>query len=223
MNIYGRGPIWHVIREVRGTALNILDVGCGAGATGAELHKMGHTVYGLDINPEAVAEASSRIKQALVLDIDKEIQMPFPPKYFDLIILADVLEHLQHPKHALEMVREHLKDDGRIIFSVPNIANYKVRWNLLLGKFDSSCAPVLEDESHIKFFTLKTLSQLLAQAGYVIDSVGSTAGIDLPLGGLHIAGVPIVQKLREFITKCWKTMFAFQFVIVAKKNKGNER
>jgi 2-polyprenyl-3-methyl-5-hydroxy-6-metoxy-1,4-benzoquinol methylase len=218
-NIYGRWPIWHVIREVHGTALNILDVGCGAGATGQELQKIGHTVYGLDINPEAVAEANSVIKQALVLDLDKNGQLPFPKKHFDCIILADVLEHLQNPQHTMEMVREYLKNDGRIILSVPNIANYKVRWNLLWGRFDRGCAPILEDDSHIKFFTLKTLTQILTKTGYIIEKVGSTAGIDLPLGGLHIAGVPVVQKIREQITNCWKTMFAFQFVVVASKRK----
>jgi 2-polyprenyl-3-methyl-5-hydroxy-6-metoxy-1,4-benzoquinol methylase len=221
-NIYGREPIWHVIREIRGNAFKILDVGCGAGATGEKLQKMGHTVYGIDINPKAVTEARSKIKRAEALDLDKNERLPFPKDYFDRIILADVLEHLQYPQHTLEMLRGYLKEDGRLILSVPNIANYKVRWHLLWGRFDSGCAPILEDDSHIKFFTLKTLSRLLSETGYEIERVDSTAGIALPLGGLHIAGVPVVQRMREFITKCWRTLFAFQFVIVVYKEKNSE-
>jgi 2-polyprenyl-3-methyl-5-hydroxy-6-metoxy-1,4-benzoquinol methylase len=218
-NIYGRGPIWHVIKEIKGKGLTILDLGCGAGATGQVLAGMGHVVYGLDISPTAVQEASSRLKQAIVLDIDRAEELPFGKNMFDVIILADVLEHLKEPRHAMLLARDCLKEDGRLVISVPNIANYKVRWNLLWGRFDRSCAPILEDDSHIKFFTLKTLKDLLSTTGYKTESVRSTAGIDLPLGGLHIAGVPIVQKIREFITNCWKTMFAFQFVIVANKRK----
>jgi len=62
--IYGRGPIWHVIKEVKGQGLRILDVGCGTGATGEELQKRGHVVYGVDISEQAIAEARIPLTRA---------------------------------------------------------------------------------------------------------------------------------------------------------------
>lgn len=215
--IYGRGPIWHVIREIKGQDLRILDLGCGAGASGEELQKRGHAVYGLDISEAAIVEAKPRLTRAEVIDLDKAEELPFAKGYFDCIILADILEHLRDPLKLLQLTRSYLKDDGYLIISAPNIANYQARWSLLWGRFDASCGPVLEDENHIRFFTLQTLKNILKASGYQVTKLDCTAGIYLPLGGLYLFGVPVVQRMREFISRCCKTMFAYQFVIVARK------
>ncbi len=197
--------------------MRVLDVGCGAGATGAELRRRGHDVCGLDVSTAAIAEARRVLARADAIDLDTAERLPYRAAEFDCILLSDVLEHLRDPGRALALVHPHLKDDGHLVLSVPNIANYKVRWHLLWGRFDAGCAPILEDASHIKFFTLKTLSRLLRQQGFSIIRIDCTAGIDLPLGGLRIGGVFAIQKIRRFISRLWKTMFAFQFVIVARK------
>lgn len=215
--IYGRGPIWHVIREIRGQGLHILDMGCGAGGTGEELQKRGHTVYGVDISPQAIMEARRRLTRAEIVDLDRADTLPFEKGFFDCIILADVLEHLYKPERTLQMVRDYLKDSGYIIVSIPNIANYVVRWNLLLGNFSSGESPIVGDPTHIRFFTLKTVKDLVEKACFQIEKINCTAGIYLPLGGLYLFGVPVIQRLREIISRSWKTMFATQFVIIARK------
>jgi 2-polyprenyl-3-methyl-5-hydroxy-6-metoxy-1,4-benzoquinol methylase len=216
--IYGRGWSQHVIDVVQGKNLTILDVGCGAGGTGQKLEEMSHKVYGLDLCPVSVKEAAGKISQAMVINLDQSQELPFEKLFFDRVLFADILEHLYSPGHALELVRPHLKEDGRIIISIPNVANYVVRFNLLFGRFSSGESPIVGDPGHIRFFTLKAISDLVRRAGYVIESVDCTAGIYLPLGGLHVGGVPVVQRMREFISRAWKTMFATQFLIVARKN-----
>jgi len=216
--IYGRGWSQHVIDAVTGKNLTILDVGCGAGGTGQKLEELGHKVYGLDLCPTSVKEAAGKITEARAVNLDQSQELPFDKKYFDRALFADILEHLYSPDHALELVRPYLKDGGKIIISIPNVANYAVRFNLLFGRFSSGDSPIIGDPGHIRFFTLKTISDLVGRAGYTIESVDCTAGVYLPLGGLHIGGVPVVQRLREFISRAWKTMFATQFLIVARKN-----
>ncbi|MDO9069258.1 MAG: class I SAM-dependent methyltransferase [Deltaproteobacteria bacterium] len=216
--IYGRGWSQHVIDAVAGKNLAILDVGCGAGGTGQKLEELGHKVYGLDLCPVSVKEASARITMAGVINLDQSSSLPFEKNYFDRALFADILEHVYSPRHALELVRPYLRNDGKIIISIPNAANYVIRFNLLLGRFSSGDSPIIGDPGHIRFFTLKSISDLVRQTGYVIESVDCTAGIYLPLGGLHIGGVPVVQRMREFISRAWKTMFATQFLIVARKN-----
>lgn len=216
--IYGRGWSQHVIDAVIGKNLTVLDVGCGAGGTGQKLEAAGHKVYGLDFCPTTVKEAAAKITEARVIDLDKTQDLPFGVKTFDRVLFADILEHLYSPQHALELVRPYLKDDGRIIISIPNVANYVVRFNLLFGRFSSGDSPIVWDPGHIRFFTLKTISDLICQTGYAIERVDCTAGIYLPFGGLHIGGIPVVQRVRELFSRSWKTMFATQFLIVARKN-----
>lgn len=207
-----------MIDAIKGRNLAILDVGCGAGGTGQKLEELGHKVYGLDLCPVSIKEASSRITKARVLNLDQASSLPFEKKYFDRALFADILEHVYSPKHALELVHPYLRDGGKIIISIPNVANYVVRFNLLFGRFSSGDSPIIGDPGHIRFFTLKSISKLVCQTGYVIETIDCTAGIYLPLGGLHLGGVPVVQRMREFISRAWKTMFATQFLIVARKN-----
>ena len=216
--IYGRGCSQHVVDAVTGERLRILDVGCGAGGTGTELVKRGHSVYGIDACEQAINEARSRLTGAEVADLDRLQALPFPEMQFDCIIFADIMEHLYQPQHILRLARECLKDEGYIIISIPNVANYIVRFNLLFGRFSSGESPIVGDPGHIRFFTLKTITELLTLTGYRIERLGCTAGVWLPLGGLHIAGIPVVQRLREAISRTWKTLFACQFLIVARKN-----
>lgn len=216
--IYGRGWSQHVLDAVAGKNLTILDVGCGAGGTGQKLEEAGHRVYGLDLCPTSVNEAAGKITEARIINLDQAQELPFGKEYFDRVLFADILEHLYSPGHALELVRPYLKGSGKIIISIPNAANYTVRFNLLFGRFSSGDSPIIGDPGHIRFFTLKSISDLVRQTGYAIENVDCTAGVYLPLGGLHIGGVPVVQRMRELISRAWKTMFATQFLIVARKD-----
>lgn len=128
--------------------------------------------------------------------------------YFDFIIFADVLEHLRFPLHTLVNFRKYLKKDGKIFISVPNIANYRVRMNLLIGRFDYTEIGIL-DKTHIRFFTKKTIKQIINDAGLKMEKIDITPSWN--------SSKKLLNKLYYLITKVWKSLLGYQILILAAK------
>lgn len=84
---------------------------------------------------------------------------------YDYIVFADVLEHLHNPKVVLEKCRSILKDTGSIILSVPNIAHNSVLIDLINDEFKYNNLGLL-DNTHISFFTYKSLIRMIEETGY---------------------------------------------------------
>src|SRR5271157_3040097 len=108
---------------------SFLEIGCGAGATLEYLKSKGASfVAGIDKNEEAIKLASGKGLDFLsVADVEEE-ELPFREKEFDCIIFADVLEHLFNPWEVLKKISRHLKDDGYVLISLPNIKHYSILW-----------------------------------------------------------------------------------------------
>jgi len=167
----GRAVYENVNREIVALyreELLVLDIGCGAGALGAHIKALNPhcTVHGMDISPPACDQASKRLDQVWCLDLDHD-PLPKDLERYDLIILGDLLEHLRRPDHLLSRLHHHLTGNGRIILSVPNIANYSIRLRLLCGEFRYTETGIL-DRTHVRFFTLKTITELIHSCSFTI-------------------------------------------------------
>ncbi|WP_195288214.1 class I SAM-dependent methyltransferase [Roseburia faecis] len=81
-------------------------------------------------------------------------------KKYDYIIFADVLEHLSNPKKVLDNCKEILKENGRILISIPNVTHNSIIIDMLNDKFVYSDVGLL-DRTHIHFFTLKTFKDMI--------------------------------------------------------------
>lgn len=81
---------------------------------------------------------------------------------FDYILFADVLEHLRNPDEVLRRAVTFLDTNGTIMTSVPNIAHNSVIMELLQGRFDYRPTGLLDD-THVHFFTKKSILELLAK------------------------------------------------------------
>ncbi len=98
--------------------LNILDLGSGEGGTSSVLSD-GNTVISLDISLERLNRQKDKNKNyALVLG--NAIRLPFKDNFFDLIILQDVIEHVQSPEILINNISAVLKPGGTIYLSTPN-------------------------------------------------------------------------------------------------------
>ena len=86
---------------------------------------------------------------------------------YDFIIFADVLEHLSHPREVLLECKKILKESGKILISVPNIAHNSIIIDLCNDKFEYGKTGLL-DKTHIHFFTYMTFVQLVESIGYEI-------------------------------------------------------
>lgn len=88
-------------------------------------------------------------------------------KIYDYIIFADVLEHLNAPKAILEKCQEVLKDEGKILVSIPNIGHNSILIDLFNDKFDYTETGLL-DSTHIHFFTYHTFQKMITASGLTI-------------------------------------------------------
>jgi SAM-dependent methyltransferase len=100
----------------------ILDVGCGHADFLQAIYSRTPHSYGLDPDQRAL-EKNSRIKHLVLGGVEK---MPFPDKFFDLVFLAWVVEHLPDPVQAFREIHRVLKPGGKVIFLTPNAWNYNV-------------------------------------------------------------------------------------------------
>ena len=157
-----------VVRMV-GKEQRVLEVGSGPGSITKQLKEVSHCkVTALEIDPVAVelvkpfceAVHSADLNSAdwgLILANDK----------FDVVLAADVLEHVYDPLAVLKTMTSLIKPDGRVILSLPHVGHIAIATCLLLEDFEYRDWGLL-DKTHIRFFGLKNIQDLLTRAGLSI-------------------------------------------------------
>lgn len=158
-----------VLRAV-GRGQRVLELGPAAGAMTRRLRQQDCTVTVVEMDPEAAAQASGAADAVVVADLDVEQLGDVVPGRYDVVIAADVLEHLKDPLRALRAMDRLCDIGGRVIVSVPNVAHASVRLALLDGRWDYTEQGLL-DRTHIRFFTRSTLLALFAAAGVDVERV----------------------------------------------------
>jgi len=145
----------------------ILDVGCGFGVIGA-LRGSPHNVFGIENDPLYKTLASKNCQKLYALDLEGLQRSQIAERGFDLIFCCDVLEHLRDPDRVLGELISLLGPEGRIIISVPNVAQLPFRLKLLFGHFEYTEAGVMA-RSHLRFFTFKTAKEMIHKAGLTCE------------------------------------------------------
>lgn len=84
---------------------------------------------------------------------------------YQIIVVADVIEHIVNPRELLDQLKPLLASDGQMLLSVPNVAYAGLIVSLLAGKFEYREEGLL-DRTHLRFFTRNSLGILLADAGF---------------------------------------------------------
>lgn len=151
---------------------NVLDAGSGSGELTRYLASVKKcAVTSVEIDPSLAQQAVPYAQRVVVGDIFQALNNELAGETYDYIVFADVIEHLSAPWEVLELARGALREDGCVLCSVPNIANYRIRKDLLLGRFDYQPYGIL-DRTHLRFFTAKTIRELFLDSGYGIDLFG---------------------------------------------------
>jgi len=167
----------NIIQEMIGENKKVLDVGCNNGYM-AQISNRSNRFYGIDYSREVIKKAEKYCVDVSVYDLNHLQKLPWNIK-FNVIIFADVLEHVLYPDRVLlYFTKKYLKKNGRIIISLPNIANWQIRLNLLLGRFNYLETGIL-DKTHLHFYTFKTAKEFVIENGLKIlrvESGSSTFG-----------------------------------------------
>jgi glycosyltransferase involved in cell wall biosynthesis/2-polyprenyl-3-methyl-5-hydroxy-6-metoxy-1,4-benzoquinol methylase len=145
----------------------VLDLGAATGALGAYLHDhRGCTVDGVESNQQAAALARPHYRALLELNLEiANLADHFAAHSYDIIVCADVLEHLREPGSLLTQLHGLLTASGRLLVSIPNVGYAGIVAGLLAGEFEYRPTGLL-DETHLRFFTRQSLLRLLGKHGF---------------------------------------------------------
>jgi len=147
----------------------ILEIGCGTGRF-RENTGVNNEYWGVEPEMKIAAEAEKNLTRVLVGNYD-EVKNSIENKYFDLIIINDVIEHINDYENFLKSLANKLVQNGYIIGSIPNIRHYSSIYSLLIKKDWQYCSEGIFDKTHLRFFTKKSIRRLFIENNYKIENL----------------------------------------------------
>ena len=176
-------PKFYKYGVMENRAGKFLDIGCGTGIQDTQFIKdfPNWEFYGVEPDEVAFKEASKidgfKVKKGFLEDAQ------YPAKFFDIIFMHHVLEHLPDPKSTLLECRRILKDNSKLIITIPN---YDSLSSKIFGKYWRH----LDIPRHLFHFTNKTINQLLEKTGFCIErlnyEIADGSFLNSLLNSIHI-------------------------------------
>jgi 2-polyprenyl-3-methyl-5-hydroxy-6-metoxy-1,4-benzoquinol methylase len=185
---------------------DVLDVGCSSGYLARPLSQAGARVVGIELDPAAAEHARAWCADVVVGNVET-VTLPFAPASFDVILCGDLVEHLREPGAVLDRLRPLLRDQGRLVLTTPNVANWTMRLSLLAGRWRYTDRGIL-DRTHTHLFTRKTLVETVEGAGFRVVELDHTVPVPL-------LGLPSVERVAHAISRARPSLFAYQFLLAA--------
>lgn len=194
----------------------VLDIGCASGYFGKRLiDTKGCKVWGIEIDREKAEEARKFYEDVYVGTIEDERFLNSIEPKFDIIIFADVIEHLHNPEPVLKFAARQRNENGYILLSVPNIGHWQIIKDLILGRFDYEETGLL-DRTHLHFYTRNSLERLLSSCKLEIMSRDRTLGIFVSEANRILLWVKFKIALIKLLSNIFPDLFTYQFIYKVK-------
>jgi SAM-dependent methyltransferase len=210
---HGRVAAWLADRP----SSRVLDLGCSGGALGADLRAHGHEVTGVDIEEhEGVRE---RVDSFVRADLDDGVPEEIGDGY-DVIVAADVLEHVVEPDRLLAGLADRLAPGGSVVACVPNFGHWYPRLRSTFGRFDYDRRGIL-DRGHLRFFTRDSFEGMVEQCGYTVRrrefltlpvEIAYRGGDAEPPAGLGTKVLHALKSVDKVGTRVRPTVCAYQLL-----------
>ncbi|MGO9690921.1 MAG: class I SAM-dependent methyltransferase [Syntrophobacteraceae bacterium] len=162
-----------IVFRMVGKDKRVLEIGAGPGSITQVLRNLSNCrITAIEIDPEAIdilSQFCERVYQADLNDASwpKVLQKEEP---FEIIVAADVLEHLYDPLSTLVAMKQLLHENGCIVVSLPHIGHSSILSCLFEEDFSYREWGLL-DRTHIRFFGIKNIQELFTDAGLkIIDA-----------------------------------------------------
>jgi ubiquinone/menaquinone biosynthesis C-methylase UbiE len=147
-------------------AEHVLDLGCGDGRLTSLLRAGALT--GADVSSVALKRASARLPEAELALVEVDAPLPFVDSEFELVLCAEVLEHVRDVQLFLSELRRVLRPGGGLALTTPAWS----RWRML-REFPRELDPL---SPHLRFFTRASLSELIDAMGFDVASMARRKG-----------------------------------------------
>ncbi len=170
---------------------HLLDIGCGNGALIEKFGNLGWKAEGAEMAPPEHFVSDEVQKKVFIGDVRKAT---YATHSFDVVTLFHVLEHLPEPRSYLEKARELLTDTGLLVVEVPNLDSWQAR--MTRGEWFNLDVP-----RHVFHYTPTSLTKILEQSGFTVESTAHYSPIYSPFGFL--------QSLLNLVTRRNNILFDF--------------
>jgi SAM-dependent methyltransferase len=194
---FGNGTIAARARELLPPGGSVLDLGCASGGLLELLRPDASHLAGLELSASA-AKAAAEVADLLVQGALEDPDLPFEAGFYDLVVLADVLEHLADPLASMRRATGWCKPGGALLVSVPNVAHWRARLTLARGRWPAEESGTF-DSSHLRWFTRDAVAALLADAD--LDDV--KLGAIVPALRNH---VPLPGRVQPRAEALWQAL-----------------
>ena len=163
----------------------VLELGCGDGYFGQMLKDKDVDYTGCDISEKALKIAKERGLDVFQRKLEDKVG--FPDDSFDYVVMSEFLEHVVDSEKLL-------KEAGRIarkgiLVSIPNIAYWKFRFQLLGGRFPKQWA--VSPREHLRYWSVKDFENTAVSLGFKVKEVRPSNG-------------------RKILRDWWPNLFGFQ-------------
>jgi 2-polyprenyl-3-methyl-5-hydroxy-6-metoxy-1,4-benzoquinol methylase len=145
----------------------VLEVGCGEGTFAAAIPGA-QEVWGIEPDHRSAEIAAQRLNNVLVGTFD-EVKASLPPRYFDLVVCNDVIEHMTDHDAFLRSIQDHMAPGGHLVGSVPNVRFRGNLFNLIVARDWHYQDSGTLDRTHFRFFTFRSLRRSLEGAGLEVQ------------------------------------------------------
>lgn len=201
-----------IINLVGPSSFRVLDIGCGEGELAHELRRRGHHVTGVD-------QHLPRFELDRFVQADLSEGLPsLADGGFEVVLLADVLEHMARPDALLAQAVGVLAKGGRMVVSLPNAVHWSMRAQVLSGRFDYTNKGIT-DETHLRFFTRASAQRLLESAGLQVVTHRTTPVPWCNVFSGALGGVPerSLERADHLGARLLPNLFAYQHVFELKR------
>jgi 2-polyprenyl-3-methyl-5-hydroxy-6-metoxy-1,4-benzoquinol methylase len=142
----------------------VLDMGCGEGCFAAELARVGARPVGIDVAAEPLRRARERHPELDLRQMSAEGAWPLEDASFDAVWAGEVIEHVADTAGWLSEARRVLRSGGSLLLSTPDHGRLRMlRWALAPRAFEAHFDPRAD---HLRFYTRRTLTELLEDFGF---------------------------------------------------------
>ncbi len=163
----------------------VLELGCGDGYFGQMLKEKRVDYAGCDISEKALSVAKGRGLD--VFQCDLENKLDFPDNNFDYVVMSEFLEHIVNSEKVLEEANRIAKNG--VLVSIPNIAYWRFRLELLLGRFPKQWA--VAPQEHLRYWSVRDFINTASSLGFKIHEIKASNG-------------------KRMLRNLWPNLFGFQ-------------
>lgn len=193
----GPRPRYKIFFEWIDNNSSVLDIGCGDGHFGETLVKGKQVNYtGGDISNAALEMAKNRGLNVTYLDAAKDLGR-FKDKSFDYVVMSEFIEHIPNSEDILK-IAGRIASRG-VLISIPNIAYWRFRIELLLGSFPKQWA--VAPQEHLRYWSVSDFEKTATNLGFAVKAIKSSNG-------------------RKFLRDMWPNLFGFQVCFYLKPQKS---